>query len=66
MAPGFLAATGRRTPQPVRAESAARDILNQESETLIPQYVIRQIWHATQGEALMVSDVGQNQMWEAQ
>jgi acetolactate synthase-1/2/3 large subunit len=49
-----------------RAESAARDILNQESETLIPQYVIRQIWQATQGEALMVSDVGQNQMWEAQ
>jgi acetolactate synthase-1/2/3 large subunit len=42
------------------------DILNQESDELIPQYVIRQIWHATGGQAIMVSDVGQNQMWEAQ
>ncbi len=49
-----------------REESARRDILNQETEELIPQYVVRQIWHATQGEAIMVSDVGQNQMWEAQ
>jgi acetolactate synthase-1/2/3 large subunit len=49
-----------------RRESASRDILNQESDELIPQYVIRQIWHATGGQAIMVSDVGQNQMWEAQ
>ena len=49
-----------------RRESASRDVLNQESDELIPQYVIRQIWHATGGQAIMVSDVGQNQMWEAQ
>jgi len=49
-----------------RRESASRDILNQESDELVPQYVIRQIWHATGGQAIMVSDVGQNQMWEAQ
>ncbi len=49
-----------------REESARRDILQRESDDLIPQYVIRQIWQATQGEAVMVSDVGQNQMWEAQ
>ncbi len=49
-----------------RRESASRDILNQETDELIPQYVIRQIWHATGGQAIMVSDVGQNQMWEAQ
>jgi acetolactate synthase-1/2/3 large subunit len=49
-----------------RRESASRDILNQESDELVPQYVIRQIWHATSGQAIMVSDVGQNQMWEAQ
>ncbi len=49
-----------------REESARRDILRRESEDLIPQYVVRQIWQATQGDAVMVSDVGQNQMWEAQ
>ena len=49
-----------------RRESASRDILNQETDELIPQYVIRQIWYATGGQAIMVSDVGQNQMWEAQ
>lgn len=49
-----------------RRESSSRDILNQETDELIPQYVIRQIWHATGGQAIMVSDVGQNQMWEAQ
>jgi acetolactate synthase-1/2/3 large subunit len=49
-----------------RADSARRDIVAQETDDLIPQYVMRQIWHATQGDAIMVSDVGQNQMWEAQ
>jgi len=49
-----------------RVESGERDILQQETDALIPQYVVRHIWHATAGEAIMVSDVGQNQMWEAQ
>ncbi|MGQ9626952.1 MAG: biosynthetic-type acetolactate synthase large subunit [Anaerolineae bacterium] len=49
-----------------RAESYARDILNRETELLLPQYIIRKIWEATRGEAIMVTDVGQNQMWEAQ
>lgn len=48
------------------AESLRRDILGQETDDLVPQWVIRQIWEATEGEALVVSDVGQNQMWEAQ
>ena len=49
-----------------RADSAQRDILEQETDDLVPQYVVRQLWHATQGNVVMVSDVGQNQMWEAQ
>ena len=49
-----------------RRESAERDILNQPTEALAPQYVIRALWEATGGQALIVSDVGQNQMWEAQ
>ena len=49
-----------------RQDSARHDILNQQFEELLPQYVVRQIYEATEGQALMVSDVGQNQMWEAQ
>jgi acetolactate synthase-1/2/3 large subunit len=49
-----------------RQDSEDRDILNRETDVLLPPYVMRQIWHATSGNALMVSDVGQNQMWEAQ
>jgi len=49
-----------------RAETRSRDILWQETEELVPQYVVHAIWEATNGKAVMVSDVGQNQMWEAQ
>ncbi len=49
-----------------RDDLAKRDIVGQETDDLVPQYVVRQIWHATQGNTVVVSDVGQNQMWEAQ
>jgi acetolactate synthase-1/2/3 large subunit len=49
-----------------RADTARRDIVGQETDELVPQYVVRQIWEATRGEVIVVSDVGQNQMWEAQ
>ncbi|MBI4297899.1 MAG: biosynthetic-type acetolactate synthase large subunit [Chloroflexi bacterium] len=34
-------------------------------EHLLPQYVISQIWEATKGEAIIVTGVGQHQMWTA-
>ena len=49
-----------------RGDTHARDVLWQESDELVPQYVVHHIWEVTQGNAIMVSDVGQNQMWEAQ
>ena len=37
-----------------------------DSEGLLPQFVIRQIYEVTRGEAIIVTGVGQNQMWAAQ
>jgi len=37
-----------------------------ESESVLPQYVIRQIYEITRGDAIIVTGVGQNQMWAAQ
>jgi acetolactate synthase I/II/III large subunit len=34
--------------------------------TIKPQYVIEQIYEATKGEAVICTEVGQNQMWSAQ
>ncbi len=50
-----------------RMETEARDVLRQEeTEGLVPAHVVHDLWQATEGNALVVSDVGQNQMWEAQ
>ena len=37
-----------------------------ESEAVLPQYVIHQIYEATKGDAIIVTGVGQHQMWTAQ
>jgi len=37
-----------------------------EGEELLPQYVVRSIYEVTDGDAIIVTGVGQNQMWAAQ
>ena len=50
-----------------RAETEERDIQQfDESNRLLAPHLINDLWEATEGKALIVSDVGQNQMWEAQ
>jgi acetolactate synthase-1/2/3 large subunit len=50
-----------------KQETGDRDILTQETDELIAPYIMQQLWHATdEGDATVVSDVGQHQMWEAQ
>lgn len=37
-----------------------------QKETIKPQYVVEKIFEATKGEAIISTEVGQNQMWTAQ
>jgi len=37
-----------------------------DDDGLLPQYVVRQIYEITRGEAIIVTGVGQHQMWAAQ
>jgi acetolactate synthase-1/2/3 large subunit len=51
----------------LKGDSAVRDIQRlPESEHLYAAHVINDLWHYTKGEAVIVTDVGQHQMWEAQ
>jgi acetolactate synthase-1/2/3 large subunit len=50
-----------------RQDAARRDIQSWHEETILrAPHVIHDIWQHTGGNAIVVSDVGQNQMWTAQ
>jgi acetolactate synthase-1/2/3 large subunit len=50
-----------------RRETRSRDILHQEGNgRLFAAHVINDLWKTTGGDAVIVTDVGQHQMWEAQ
>jgi len=65
-------ARGDRAPwiahiRELRGDSAVRDIKNMpDSGHLYAAHVIHDLWQATHGDAVVVTDVGQHQMWEAQ
>ena len=48
------------------SESASRDIINLDTKILYGAQVISDLWKETKGNAIVVSDVGQHQMLEAQ
>ena len=53
--------------QEMKGDAAVRDIKNlPDNGHLYAAHVIHDLWRFTGGEALVVSDVGQNQMWAAQ
>jgi acetolactate synthase-1/2/3 large subunit len=50
-----------------RQETRARDIVHTEgSGPLLAPHVMHDLWRGTGGGAVIVTDVGQHQMWEAQ
>ncbi len=51
----------------MKGDAAVRDIQNLPDDGhLYAAHVINDLWRLTGGEAIVVSDVGQNQMWAAQ
>jgi acetolactate synthase-1/2/3 large subunit len=65
-------APGDRAPwlahiQALKGDVAVRDIQNlPDNGHLYAAHVINDLWRLTGGDALVVTDVGQHQMWEAQ
>ncbi len=50
----------------VRAWRQAHPLVFRDCQDLLPQYVIQKIYEVTGGEALVVTGVGQHQMWATQ
>ena len=51
----------------LKGDAAVRDITNlPDSGHLYAAHVIQDLWHETEGDTIVVTDVGQHQMWEAQ
>jgi acetolactate synthase-1/2/3 large subunit len=51
----------------LKGDAAVRDIKNlPDSGHLYAAHVIHDLWRETEGRAVVVTDVGQHQMWEAQ
>ena len=51
----------------LKGDSAVRDILAlPDNGRLFAAHVVNDLWRITEGRALVVTDVGQHQMWEAQ
>jgi acetolactate synthase-1/2/3 large subunit len=45
---------------------AAKPLSYEQKEVIKPQFVLEKLWEMTKGQAIITTEVGQNQMWAAQ
>jgi len=45
---------------------ATKPLAYEQKETIKPQFVVEKLWELTKGQAIITTEVGQNQMWAAQ
>jgi len=65
--PGRVGTGWLRSLEAIKGDSAVRDIKNLPDDGhLYAAHVMHDLWRITEGKAIIVTDVGQHQMWEAQ
>jgi acetolactate synthase-1/2/3 large subunit len=50
----------------IQAWKTQNTLAYQQTDVIKPQYVVEQLYELTRGEAIITTEVGQNQMWAAQ
>jgi len=61
-----LASTHQEWLERIAQWKASQPLAYSQGETIKPQYVVEQVHALTRGEAIVTTEVGQNQMWAAQ
>ena len=46
--------------------NAKKPLIYEQKEMIKPQFVVEKLWELTKGQAIITTEVGQNQMWAAQ
>jgi acetolactate synthase-1/2/3 large subunit len=46
--------------------NAMKPLSYEQKDTIKPQFVVEKLWEITKGQAIITTEVGQNQMWAAQ
>jgi len=63
---GHLGALRAPWLEQIERWKATKPLKYEQKETIKPQFVVEKLWELTKGQAIITTEVGQNQMWAAQ